>query len=340
MASLFNASLCKVNSDTFVSLLSWSNVDQIAAISTYTSTDDENEKEIFQVQFINIEGEIIPNTAITHDAEAMCLDWQPNGKILCIGWADGLISCWNVDGRNRPTSTFSNSVQHNTAITVLKWNPYGKRIISGDKRGVLCVWAVDPRGTLTAIRQYIKKGEISSAAFCISSSTSITKPIKNSKDSPSPPFFFGTDRGAVIYADDLGHCTDVQQLSSSIDSMLFWEEKSRLVIITRSLLLTQYHVADNGRVTRAMQVKLSVAGDVADRGLKYVVWASPGVVAAATHEKLVRLLDLGADESYNLSLSAIVNSDVVIDRSDRVISVAFSPIDRYLAVGTQCKLHV
>ena len=149
----------------------------------------------------------------------------------------------------------------------------------------------------------------------------------------SPAFFFGTDRGAVVYADDLGHCTDVQQLTASIDTMLFYEERSRLVIITRSLLLTQYQVADDGRVSRVMQVKMSVAGDVAEKGLKCVVWASPGLLAAATHEKMVRLLDLAADESYNLSLSAVGD---ILDRSDYVVCLAFGPLDRYLAVGTHC----
>jgi WD40 repeat protein len=121
-------------------------------------------------------------------------------------------------------------------------------------------------------------------------------------------------------------------MNTSIDTMLFFVERSRLVIITRSLLLTQYNVAEDGKVSRFQQVKLSIAGDVADKGIKSVVWASPGLLAAATQEKFVRLLDIATDESYNLSLSAIGD---IIDRSDRVVCVSFGPLDRYLAVGTQ-----
>ena len=44
-------------------------------------------------------------------------------------------------------------------------------------------------------------------------------------------------------------------------------------------------------MSRLMQVKLSVAGDVSEKGLKSVAWAGPGVLAAATKEKMVRLLD-------------------------------------------------
>ena len=241
-----------------------------------------------------------------------------------------------MDGRTHPTSTFSNSSQHNCPITVLQWSPSGKRVITGDKKGVVCAWTVDARGALTPTRQYRKKGEITSAVFCsVPSSASGTGGAGRKSEankSSTTAFFFGTDRGAVVYADDMGICTDVQQLSSSIDTMLFYEERSRLIIITRSLLLTQYQVAEDGKVTRVMQVKLSVAGDVAEKGLKSVIWASPGLLAIATQEKMVRLLDLAADESYNLSLSALGN---MVERTDKVITVAFGPLDRYLAVGTQ-----
>lgn len=135
-----------------------------------------------------------------------------------------------------------------------------------------------------------------------------------------------------MYADDLGHSSDVNQLQSSIDIMMFFEEKSRLVIITRTLMLSQFQVAEDGKITRIQQVKLSVAGDVVDRGLRSVVWCAPGILAIATHEKLVRLLDLATDESYNLSLTEL---GALLEKGDRVISAAFSSTDRYLAVGTQ-----
>ena len=99
------------------------------------------------------------NSSITHEYEATVFDWHPTERILAIGWADGMknldiivkncivtcfihvlidefvgmVSCWTVDGKNKPTSTFSNNVQHSTTITVLKWNPSGKRLVTGDK---------------------------------------------------------------------------------------------------------------------------------------------------------------------------------------------------------------
>lgn len=58
----------------------------------------------------------------------------------------------------------------------------------------------------------------------------------------SPSFFFATEGGAVCYADDLGHCSEVQQLTSEVDRLVFYEAARRLVIITRSLLMTQLQV--------------------------------------------------------------------------------------------------
>jgi hypothetical protein len=208
------------------------------------------------------------------------------------------------------------------------------------------VWAVDSRGTLNPIKQYRKKGEITCAVYCTLNPKvgvdaqqllQVQAGAVRGKNAAvlntlSPSFFFGTERGQVVYADDLGNSVDVQSLTAAIDIMMFYEEKSRLVIITRSLLLTQYQVADDGRVTRLMQVKLSIPPDTApERGLRSVVWAGPGVLALATHEKFVRLLDLAAEENYNLSLSALGD---LVDRSDVVVQVAFSAMDRYLAVGT------
>ena len=155
----------------------------------------------------------------------------------------------------------------------------------GLQKGIVCVWSTDSRGSLSHTRQYRKTGGITCAVFCVlaqkvdtqqlmqnAANAGTTQPTNQRKfeikQANSPPFFFGTEKGAVVYADDLGHCTDVQQLTYNIDIMLFYEERARLVIITRNLMLTQYQVADDGRVSRLQQVKLSVAGDVMEKGLR------------------------------------------------------------------------
>jgi intraflagellar transport protein 140 len=198
------------------------------------------------------------------------------------------------------------------------------------------VWSVDGRGNLSVIRQYRKKGEITTIAFC-SLTPKFEAPVKGKGGdlklpAYSPSFFLGTDRGSIIFADDAGHCTDVQQLSSAIDVLLFFEEKSRLVVVTRSLLLTQYFLSDEGKLSRVMQVKLSVSGDISERGIRSFTWTVPGVLAISTEERVVRFFDLISDEHYNISLHNALGG--FVDRSDRISCVAFNPVDRYLSVGT------
>jgi intraflagellar transport protein 140 len=103
----------------------------------------------------------------------------------------------------------------------------------------------------------------------------------------SPSFFFGSEEGNVFFADDLGHSAQVQSLSSCVDELLFYDDKRRLIILTRSLLLVQLQVDDDGRVVPVQKVKLSVAGGAGERGIRQVIWAGPGIIAAATGESVV-----------------------------------------------------
>ena len=323
--SLFVENAVRFDGDSLVNNVAWSEIDPVGAMAA--STLDNEDQETFQVLFLNTDGSLIRNSSVVHDHEATILLWQPKNRVIAIGWADGMLSCWSVDGRIRPTSTFSNSSHHTASISCMRWSPNGKRLVTGDRNGLVVVWAVDARGTLTATRNYRKKGEVTSLTFC----TMPNKAPGKTGQTYSPSFFFGTSRGGLVYADDLGNCADVHQLSSAVDKMLYFEEPSRLIVITRSLMLIQYQVSADGRVSRISQVKLSVAGDVADKGLQSVEWAGPGILAAACHEKMVRIFDVAADEAYNLSLSVLGD---LVDRGDRVVAVGFSPVDRYLAIGT------
>jgi len=62
-------------------------MDSIAAMAV--STVDEHDRETHQILFVNNEGELISNSSITHDYEANTFEWQPNGRTIAIGWADG-----------------------------------------------------------------------------------------------------------------------------------------------------------------------------------------------------------------------------------------------------------
>eukprot|EP01031_Cornospumella_fuschlensis_P040644 gene40644-49554_t len=259
--SLFVSTSLQLVGDTVINQAVWSNVDNLAAVSAFTV--DDHDKEINQVLFANNEGELLQGAEIQHEFEATVLAWHPTERVLCVGWGDGMISSWIIDGKSRPISVFTNTSQHHSTITVLQWNPSGKRLVTGDKRGVVCVWSADSRGVLAPMRQYKRKGEITQLVFCVLSSkldlgskasssgavASSSAPSNNSNEGGvkvsqfTPSFFFSTDRGTLCYADDMGHCTDIHSLSSSIDILLFYPASSYLLLITRSLLLITYHIS-------------------------------------------------------------------------------------------------
>ena len=87
MSAHFTSATCKLDGDAYVSHLAWSKVDVIAALAA--STVDDNDRETHQVIFISNEAAVIPHSAISHEYEATTFDWQPNGRVLAIGWADG-----------------------------------------------------------------------------------------------------------------------------------------------------------------------------------------------------------------------------------------------------------
>ena len=88
MGSVFVESLCELEGDTVCYQLAWSRSDPIAAL--ITSTVDERDKEIFSVMFMTNEASLLKGSTITHEREATAMDWQPNGRILTIGWKDGM----------------------------------------------------------------------------------------------------------------------------------------------------------------------------------------------------------------------------------------------------------
>lgn len=214
------------------------------------------------------------------------------------------------------------------------------------QKGVICVWSADTRGVLNIMRQYKRKGEITQLVFCMLQPRIdlITALPANSKANPNDPlkiqnhtpsFFFGTERGTLAYADDMGNCTDIQTLSSPVETLLFFSEQSYLLLITRSMLLITYHIAQDGKINKLNSVKLSVQNpEIANSGLGAVIWIYAGIFAMATEEKMLRVYDVMLNEGYNLSLSAALGNDM--DRSDRVTSVAFDNVKRHLCVGTQC----
>lgn len=132
--------------------------------------------------------------------------------------------------------------------------------------------------------------------------------------------------GSVHYADDLGHISDIQVLNHAIESMMFYEEQSRLIVITRAVQLIVYQVGvTDGTVKPITKVKLSLAGE---GSLLETKWAGPGLLAIASGEPLVRFWNIRAEENSVLSLPKSNGLNYNVN------NLSFSPRRRVLVAGT------
>jgi len=71
-------------------------------------------------------------------------------------------------------------------------------------------------------------------------------------------FFVGTDSGVICYGDDAGNCSEMlDPAGSPIDVLQYLPGPRRLIVITRSLVMLQLAIANDGSSTIAMKAKVS-----------------------------------------------------------------------------------
>ncbi|DBA01282.1 TPA: LOW QUALITY PROTEIN: hypothetical protein N0F65_001787 [Lagenidium giganteum] len=292
----------------------WGELDPVLAVAL------ENR----EIHFFSDEGEKNAGSPVySRQADIVTMSCQPRGGALAVGWSDGMVSLWVFkEGASREVNS-----PHTGRISLLKWAPAGNRLMSADENGVFVVWKVDSRSQLSLGTQYNRQGSMTHCVFATSSTPREKAKGDTFVQHVCPSFFFGGEIGSVHYADDLGHISDIQVLNHAIDAMMFFEEKNRLIVITRALQLNVFQVAtQEGTVKPTMKVKLSIAGDGSLRETK---WAGPGLLAIASGEPLIRFWDLQAEENSVLSLpktSATTNP--------LVSTIDFSPRKRILVAGT------
>ncbi len=239
------------------------------------------------------------------------IKWASATEVV-VTWSTGKVELWSYTAAACVCKSATTSA-HSSSVNFLEIAPQGSRCVTGDESGSCCVWKLG--STLLPHLQYSRPSALTCVCYAASSFP--------------PSFFFGTASGTVAYADDAGHCTDVQNLGTQVDTLTFYADKGRLVIITRSLLMTQLAVAPDGRVTPVMKVKLSIAGTASSAGVTNTAWIGPGALAAAAGESMLRVWDLRRDSNYVLPIKPFG-----VQSSSRVTCVAFNPTQRYVAAGT------
>lgn len=254
-----------------------------------------------RVSFFVEEGGCLEEAKFSRQCEATALTWHPKSKIIAVGWADGQVSVWAV--RTASDCRFAYEGKR-SPIRACEWSRSATRLITCDAAGTVIVWKADSRGGLSELREYAVHSEVTRVALATDSS-----------------FFVGTKSGAVWIADDVGNVAEVASVGSAVDHLLFYDAKRRCVVLTRKCAMVQLEILTDKRVVTVMKMKVSIAKDGT---IKDVCWAAPGVLAAATGESVVRFWNVASDETYVLNFGS----------GRKSASIAFQPLQRYLAVGS------
>ena len=277
-----------------------------------------------QIQVFNDEGDKQePGIDVKRSSDASHIAWHPKNKVLAMGWKDGAVSVWSDTAMPQ-----EDNVIHASPITMLMWSPEGSRLLTGDASGMMGVWKVDKRCRLTPICQYAKQGAITCCAF------------RNPEARPNscPDFFFGGENGQVCFANDSGRCSDAFSVSGPIASILYYNKKEAVVVITRNFMLEQYSLQNGPTPALKQTMRVKMSGSANDAHALQCIWAGEGTLATVCNESMVRVWDLEADENYMLSL----NDEAIRTKtsSDRITKVMFHAQRGMLAASTKDGLVV
>mmetsp|Transcript_8641 Transcript_8641/g.24589 ORF Transcript_8641/g.24589 Transcript_8641/m.24589 type:complete len:305 (+) Transcript_8641:105-1019(+) len=282
--SLFLDFPCLLSGCSKVISAAWCVVEPICAFSTNDHC----------ISFYLEEGVSLERCRILRKSDATAIAWHPTAKVIAAGWGDGSISVWDLSPLSSSevsprdladtlssTCIFTDSSGQAPIRTVM-WNPSATRLVSANNSGAILIWKADNRGGLSLFKGISIGSGVTCAVFTpLSLGLVQTDALAQGLSSS---LFLGTRRGSVHYIDDLGRVSEVQTLGAYIDHMLFFEKKSRLVVLTRTFILAQLEIRSDCKVVPIMKMKVSVAGGSPERGIKHVCWAGPGIIAAATGE--------------------------------------------------------
>ncbi|RKO88987.1 WD40-repeat-containing domain protein, partial [Blyttiomyces helicus] len=254
-----------------------------------------------RIDLFNNEGERNAKAAIRRDARPCLLAWHPTRKLLSVSWANGTVAIWSDYEQVLREGNI-----HQVAVSCVEWSPNGARLVTADEDGEVVVWKVDQRGRLSSICQYRLKDTVTHCLFR-------TLKHKESKPSECPPFFLAGRNGTIHYADDMGHCSEGLSISSAIISLMMFELKEAVVVINEDLVLSQYQLSADGKLTQELEVllypkaetgggvKLS-AGARVDKKAVQAIWVAVGVLALCFGGNTIRIWDMVNEENHVLSL--------------------------------------
>ncbi|XP_066546422.1 intraflagellar transport protein 140 homolog [Amia ocellicauda] len=295
------------------------------------------------------QGEHVGNSHIERPFQPTVLRWHPAKPVLAVGWETGEVLL-----HTHPTGEQTTlSSAHSACITLLEWSSNGSRLVTGDQLGVLAVWRADARGRLQGA-PLVKHDYGKPLTCCVfrpappgEDVAQLARAAVSGDESALDMFgwrkagkgtslklgpqeglscFVSTDDGGVHCLDEKGKSSQVLSADGPVQKLLYLERRDMLVVITETLLLSQYSVGPEGGTQELMKVKLSgKSGHGADMD-----WAGQGLLITATGEVVIRLWDLERDDNYVLSLDV----NLGFESGETLNCVSYCAAKGILAAGT------
>jgi len=264
--------------------------------------------------------ELVDYTQQRQHVPCTALAWHPTSKVIAAGWEDGLVT---FTGPAAVNARDDREVHRESRILSIVFNPNGTRCVTTDNNGVVGVWKTDQRGLCNQMCHYRKSGAHDKVIFRTTTPT-------GEANLDNPPFFFGGEQGIIYLADDFGLCSERYKIGSPLLLLEYYREKDVVVLVTKSVILVQFSLSADGKVTNESKLKLS-CGPTPEK--LQGCWAGPGLLATCSHESILRIWNLADDENYILSLQGIDERNSL--SGDKVTSVDYNPRKQVLACGTR-----
>lgn len=329
--------------------ISWHDVEPLLAVAS------RNDGGGGFVQLYNEEGEPIPDAVMQRSCFSSSKAWYPTKPILAVGWNNGEVLIWN----HKEKELYEAAKIHKEDVCLLCWSVNGQRLLSGDKSGLLVLWKTDNRGRPQPVpvcqqetqqtprqcifppgqeteraeemkalaRAAVRGDEKALDMFSWRKDPTSSKSNLPGLGGDGNSCYVGGADGKIYFIKENGSFSEVANVESDVKKLLYNKHRNILVIITKSMLLSQYSVSVDGKLTEMMKVKLS--GRVTESDCD-MVWAGKGLLATATGECLIRMWDLDKDDNYVLGL----DSKQGFMTGECINCVAFSEKKGILAAGT------
>ncbi|KAH7979186.1 hypothetical protein HPB49_008610 [Dermacentor silvarum] len=281
-------------------------------------------------------------------AQVSALSWHPWAPLLALGWDSGEVCVWD----ERRAALHEPQTQHKRAVARLLWNGAGTRLVSIDAVGTCIGWKAARVGsgvTFATAFYHELRDSLVDLAFrdhrrIRRASTPNRAPAHDGgeeevslppdwnelssgltdNEAASNDFYVGSTTGVIYFVSENGSCGDVYQMDAGVARLLHDVSRDALVVVTDTLTLAQFAIADDGSLSE--QSRFKVSGHGTDMAVTWVA-VQDGVIGIAAGEASVRLLNLETGETTVLSLPDA-------DYGEAVSCIAADASGRTLIVGT------